>query len=206
MTEPDSKSLRLVHHADDAHSDEVIYSATLSQSLHDGHSIGPHRELVIPSSANGQLSQVHDLARPISSRELVVPLSSPDWGGTGCFSWCVRWFRSETSPHHPDEHLSLLPVYQVPSSTSPAITQRYSRYLMELLQRWLFGTVREQYPNTTAWVMATFLTIFLISGILGLYYTGNMTTLIALSRTLACSIFRQFQPSDVALPAFCKAY
>lgn len=206
MTEPDTKSLQIVHHSDDCHSDEVIYSATLAQSLHEDHSINSHRELVFPSSANGPLSQALDMVRPVSSRDLIIPPSSQEQSRTGCLSWCVRWFRSENPLyHHTDaEHLPLLPIYQVRSNTSPVIGQRFTGNLMDLLQRWLFRVVRRQYPNTFTWMMATFLTIFLISGILGLYYTGNMTALVSLAKSLACSMFRQFQPADVALPAFCR--
>ncbi|RCK54537.1 hypothetical protein Cantr_04825 [Candida viswanathii] len=204
MAESDAKSVQLGRHSEDVHSDEVIYSATLAHSVHEDHSISSHRELVFPSSANGQLSQALDLARPVSSRDLVIPPTSQEQARTGCLSWCARWFRSETSHRQSDEHLPLLPVYQVRSNTSPVTGQRFTGNLMEFLQRWLFRVVRRQYPNTFAWLMATFLTIFLISGILGLYYTGNMTGLSTLAKTLACSIFRQFQPSDVALPSFCR--
>ncbi|EMG45340.1 hypothetical protein G210_4484 [Candida maltosa Xu316] len=206
MTEPEQspKSIQIVHrHSDDVHSEDIIYSATLAHSLNEEHSINSHRELIVPSSASGQHNL--DLTRPLSSREVAVSSTQqPPDGRRNCASWCFSWF-FPTRQTAEQESSPLLPVYQVRSNESGIRVEGITDNLIDFLQRWLFRVVRRQYPNTFSWLAATLLTVVLISGILALYYTGNLTGLVILARTLICSIIRQFQPADIALPSFCRA-
>lgn len=198
------KSLPLRRHSDVLVTTGTTYSATTPNSLNEGNSITSHRELIIPSSSGGeQQSPILDLVHPISSGNLAT--TSQETRTRNCISWCTGLFNFRNSPQETAENLSLLPVYHVRSNTSPIDSAGIASNLSEFIRRLLPGLARDQYPNTFSWLLATLLTIVLIAATLGLYFSGNLLGLLVLFKALVCSVFRQFQPSDVALPLFCRS-
>lgn len=198
------KSLPLRRHSDVLVNTGTTYSATTPNSLNEGNSISSHRELIIPSSAGGrQQSPVLDLVHPISSGNLTT--TSQETRTRNCISWCSGLFNFRNSSQQTAENLSLLPVYHVRSNTSPTDSAGMTSNLSDFIRRLLPGLARDRYPNTFSWLLATLLTIVLIAATLGLYFSGNLLGLLVLFRALVCSVFRQLQPSDVALPLFCRS-